>query len=236
MEFNIRTNIDRFAKGLNDFAKSQVPFATAQALTAVTKIAAQAEQANEKKVLDRPKPFTTGAVFVIGARKSNLTARLVMKDRTAAYLEPYQFGGKNKLNSKALLKPVGSEKDLDQFGNLPRNLVKRLLARSDVFVGPVKTKAGIVNGVWQRVQAEGAARPTTTYVNARGKVVTRKVQGYVPASRDDRRLRLLIRFTDAHSTRPRLDWFSVAHRSVTHSFQKEFGRALARAIATANKS
>ena len=59
-------------------------------------------------------------------------------DTTARYLEPYEFGGHNVLDNKALLEPVGAVKDLDRYGNLPRNRMQPLKARDDV--GTVKTK------------------------------------------------------------------------------------------------
>jgi hypothetical protein len=230
---NVNSNVREIEKSLKAYAFKQIPFAQAQAVTALARRIVPAEQENERKKLDRPKPFTQNAMGVVGAKKGSPTAIVYMKDITAHYLEPYQFGGRNVLNSKALLKPIGAVKDLDEFGNLPRSFLRKLKGRSDIFIGPVKTKSGIVNGVWQRAEGEHGTKPATqTRVSKTGRVIVRKVAAYVP-SRSDRRLRLLVEFTDAHPIRQRLDWFGVAEKVVAKHFNEEMGRALAKAIASA---
>jgi hypothetical protein len=229
--FNVKTNLKAFEKQLSVIAKKQIPFAAAQALTAIAKEVVAEEQRNERDVLDRPKPFTVNAIGVRRATKASLKATVYMRDIAASYLDSYEFGGKNKLNSKALLKPVGAKADLDQYGNLSRNYLKKLLSRSDVFVGPVRTKTGIVNGVWMRAGVEDGYATQTT-VTKRGKVVVRKVPAYV-SSRDGRQLKLMIKFEDAHDVTQHLDWFALAQRVVAKTFNREMVKALADAIATA---
>lgn len=223
--FNVQTNIRAFEKKLSAFAYKQLPFATAQALTELGQLVVSAEQANEKKVLDRPRPFTTGAIGVRKANKARMEATVFVKDITAAYLEPYQFGGTNKLNSKALLKPVEAVKDLDEFGNLPRNFLRKLKGRADIFVGVVQTRSGPVNGVWQRDMSVDLELPLTT---RGGKV--RQAKHRLNTSG---RLILLVKFTDAHPAKQYLDWFGVAQRTIAKNFNRAMGKALARAIASA---
>lgn len=225
LTINIQTNIKAFEKKVSAMALKQIPFATAQALTAIAKTVVLAEQVNEKKVLDRPRPFTTGAIGVRKANKARMEATVFVKDITAAYLEPYQFGGNNKLNSRALLKPVEAVKDLDQFGNLPRNFLKKLIGRPDIFVGTVQTKVGPVNGVWQRDSSVDLELPLVTRT---GKV--RKAKARLNTSG---RLVLLVKFTDAHPAKQYLDWFNVAQRAVAKNFNREMGKALGKAIASA---
>ena len=224
-DINIRTNIRAFEKKVSALAFKQLPFATAQALTALAVDVQAAEQVNEKKVLDRPRPFTTGAIGVRKANKSRMEAVVFVRDITAAYLEPYQFGGKNKLNSKALLKPVDAVQDLDQFGNLPRNFLRKLRGRPDIFVGTVQTKAGAVNGVWQRDTSVDVELPLFT---RGGKLRQAKARRNTSG-----RLVLLVKFTDAHPVKQFLDWFKVAERTVARNFNRRMGAALARAIASA---
>ena len=59
-----------------------------------------------RSVFDRPTPFTLNSIGVKPARKDNLESVVFVKDIATSYLAPYEFGGRNKLNSKALLKPV----------------------------------------------------------------------------------------------------------------------------------
>lgn len=222
---NVKTNIDAFSKKITALASKQLPFATAQALTAIAQVVVAAEQRNEQQVLDRPRPFTTGAIGVIRANKARLEATVFVKDITAAYLEPYQFGGSNKLNGRALLKPVGAIKDLDQFGNLPRNFLKKLKGRKDIFIGTIQTKVGPISGVWQRDSSVDVELPLATRT---GKIRVAKARLNTSG-----RLVLLVKFTDAHKATQYLDWFKVAERAVAKSFNREMGKALGRAIASA---
>jgi hypothetical protein len=230
---DVRTNLRAFTRAMDAFASKQLPFATAQALSTLAQMAADAEKVNEAKVLDRPRPFPVNAIRVRRATKASQRAVVWMMDKTAEYLRPYQFGGLNRLNSRALLKPIAAVTDLDQYGNLPRGFTRSLKGRSDIFVGTVQTKNGPVDGIWQRATEQDAPKPLKTTVNAKtGRVTVRKVAGFVP-QHQGRNLRLLVKFADAHPVRQNLDWFGVAQRTVVGNFNREMGRALARAIASA---
>lgn len=200
---SVASNLEQVRRRLDAFARQQVPFAAAQALNAVATLAQEAEKANLHKVLDRPTPFTVNSVKVRRANKANLTAVLYLMDKAAEYLAPYEFGGRNKLYAKALLKPV--EAKLNQYGNMQRRQIAKYASRPDVFIGVVKTRNGDVNGVWQRI------KPT------RGK----------PGG-----LKLLVKFEDAHEARQHLGWRTLAKATLDKHWDREFGRALARAIAS----
>ena len=205
LEISIRSDVKRLEKSLNELAYKQLPFASAVAMTALAKQVQQAEVQNMSKVLDNPTPFTLRSVGVKPARKDTQEALVYVKDIAAEYLLPYEFGGMNKLNSKALLKPI--EQSVNKYGNLPRNLLARLKSRPDVFIGPVTRKGGeTINGVWQRIPPQ------------KGK----------PGA-----LKLLIRFTDAHPVTQHLGWRMLAQTIVRTRFNAEMGRALAKAIRTA---
>ena len=229
IDISIKANVDQISKRLNALAAAQVPFATAMALNALAKQVVEAEKTNEAKVLDRPKPFTVNSVRMVRASKNRAEARVYMMDRAAQYLSPYEFGGVNKLNSRALLKPVGAKSSLDAFGNLPRNYIASLKGRSDIFIGKVKTKTGVVDGVWQRSSGPGG-KATLTRTTKTGRVIVRKVTGLSLENAGG--LKLLVKFEDAHQVNQRLNWFSVAQQIVAKQFNKEFGKALAKAIAT----
>ncbi len=231
MELNFSTNIRAFQKGIDAAAKKQLPWAAAVALTETAKAVSEAEKDNAQKVLDRPRPFTTGAFRVIRASKATLHAKVVVMDLTAAYLEPYEFGGDNMLNSRAVLTPISAMADLDKFGNLPGNFLAKMKARSDVFIGSVKSAKGVVSGVWQRSSEEGA-RATVSRVGKDGKArISRTGKGMHTGGK----LKLLIRFTDAHEAEQNLAWFDVARATADAVFDDEFRKALSKALATARK-
>jgi hypothetical protein len=201
---SVRSNIRDIERGLNDLVRKQLPFATAQAINATAERVRIAQRENMKEVLDEPTPFTLNSVAVKKATKANPVAVVYVKPVAAAYLLPYEIGGKNKLNSKALLKPIGAK--VNQYGNLPRNLVRRMAAKPNAFVGKVKTKNGVVDGVWLR---------------------TKKTRGKQAA------LKLMVKFADAHDVRQRLNYRGVARRVVSATFPTELDRAMAKALATA---
>jgi len=253
---SIKTNVERFQAKVNDAAKKQIPFAAATALTLLAVRVRDAEKANEPKKLDRPRPFTTDAIGSTKARKDDLLAQVYMKDQTAEYMLPYEFGGLNKLNSKALLKPVDAKKDLDAFGNLPAGYLAkfigsswtrkvlagmktgprggRAMARPDVFIGPVKLRSGkVINGIWQRSTDAGTKRVGTLTIDKKtGK--GRIVKSAKNINRSGK-LKLIVRFTDAHpiAEKNRLDWFGLAEKTVAANFNREFGAAMRYALATA---
>lgn len=238
---NVYTNITQFSARLDNVARKQLPYATARALSQLASEVASAEQLNEDKRLDRPRPFTKNAIRAIPARKELPIAKVVMMDRTAGYLFPYEFGGLNVLNSKVLLKPIESKKDLDQFGNLPRNFTSKLKGRKDVFVGTVKTKIGPVTGIWQRssvkdpndAAAVAKARVAVAHVNKKtGRVTVRKTAKSINTTG---KLKLLIKFSPAHPIDPKnhLAWFDVAEKLVSKRFNPVMGAHLGRAIAAA---
>ncbi|WP_343618796.1 hypothetical protein [Ralstonia sp.] len=206
IDISVRFDVKALQKSLDAIASKQLSFATAQAINAVAKEVQAAQRVNMAKVLDKPTPFTLNSVGVRLANKSSLTAIVYVKDIAAAYLLPYEQGGHNKLNAKALIKPV--DQKVNQYGNLPRTTVKRLAAKKNVFVGKVKTKAGEVDGVWQRSKA------------VRGRKAG---------------LRLLIKFQDAHEATQRLGYQNLARKVVGASFRRELEAALARAMASARK-
>jgi hypothetical protein len=216
VDISIRTNFKDIEKKLNRLVRQQIPFATAMATTELAKIVVDEEEKNFEKVLDRPTPFTKRSVGYKGARKDAPEAIVYLKDIAAEYLLPYEFGGKNKLNSKALIKPV--DLSTNQYGNLSRRQLAQLKNRPDIFIGKVKTRKGqIINGVWQRPPKEGATgrKRTGRLVNTTGQ------------------LRLLIRFADAHQVTQHLGWHALAHRVVMQNYKAQFGRAMAYALASA---
>ena len=217
ISISIKSNIAAFERKISAFAREQVPFATAQALNALAENIQQAEIRNMDKVLDKPTPFTKGSIRIRKANKNKLVAVVYMMDKAAEYLEPYEFGGLNKLNSKALLKPV--DQAVNAYGNLPRNLLERLKNRPDIFIGKVKTKNGEIDGVWQR------STPMKVLRNGKQKAI----KGANHAGK----LRLLIKFSDAHAVKQKLNYHALAQNVASRLFDGLMRQALASAARTA---
>ncbi|PRP68601.1 hypothetical protein BUE93_21405 [Chromobacterium amazonense] len=219
---SVSSNAKELRRKLTMVQRDQLPFATAQALTAVAKIVQAGEAQQIGKKFKNPTPFTRNSVGMRGARKSNQEAMVFIKDRAARYLAPYEEGGVHALNGKALLNPKDIKKNA--YGQLSRGTLARLKARPDVFIGKVRFKDGReINGVWQRPPTGERQRGRNgTKGNTWNKVDGKRTGG----------LKLLIRFGDALPVDIHLGYHDLAGRLVFRNFNREMGRALAKALAT----
>lgn len=214
-DISVRVDVKELTRNLGYLADKQIPFATAQALNALGAIVKETETQNIKATFPTATPFTQNAVAVLKASKSNPTVTILVKDRTARYLNPYEVGGVHVLNSRALLNPKNVT--LNQYGNIPKGKLAALKAMPGVFVGTVKTKAGPISGVWQR--------PTPAPIG-KGKKMPR-------GANTTGKLKLLIRFGDALPVKQRLHYQSKAKAIVAANFAPCFNAAMARALASA---
>ena len=211
MDISFRNNYKQLEKSLSDTANKQLPFAMARALTDLAKNVRDAERDALHTVFDRPTSFTQNSVGFKPANKKTLTAEVFVKDIAAEYLEPYEFGGENKLNSEALIKPVNYTKN--QYGNVNRNTIKRLRNKSNIYIG----KIGEVNGVWERSPAQ--------------KNKSKRKNNLIQKPK----LKLLFIFDDAHEATQHWGYFDRAQKIINRDFNKVFGKNLARSMATSKK-
>lgn len=199
--------------------RKQLPFATAQAMTAVVRKIEDAQKVAMQRNLDNPTPFTVKSVKSRGARKSDLKAKVFVMNTAAAYLEPFETGGVHKLNGSALLNPKDIK--LNKYGNLPRNKMSALKSKESTFIGDI----GGVNGVWQRKKAK------------KGKKGRKRLQRSPNGTRRDRKKqpmpKLLIRFGDALPVEPVLGYQDRAMKMTQALLPQEINRAIAEAIRTA---
>lgn len=206
MELAARVDLPLLRKGLKDVQRKQIPFATSLALTSTAGHAAVGWQDEMRAVLDRPTPFTLGAVAVRPARKTRLIATVYLKDVAAAYLEPYLEGGPHFLGGKrGLLTPKNVP--LNAYGNLTRGKLAQLKGRQGVYLGGVKLRSGqVVHGAWQRLGGR---------------------------AKGGHHLKLLIRFSDPLAVTQRLDFVEPTKRAIAEHFNDEFAKAFNHAMATA---
>ncbi|HHE4905800.1 hypothetical protein CYG68_19120 [Morganella morganii] len=199
--------------------RKQIPFATAQAMTAVVRKIEDAQKVAMQRNLDNPTPFTVKSVRSKGARKTDLKAKVFVMNTAAAYLEPFETGGVHKLNGSALLNPKDIK--LNKYGNLPRNKLSSLKSKENTFIGDI----GGVNGVWQRKKAK------------KGKKGRKRLQRSPNGTRRDRKKqpmpKLLIRFGDALPVEPVLGYQDRAMKMTQALLPQEINRAIAEAIRTA---
>lgn len=102
LNLNITTNLDEVRRRLSGLEK-QVNFAASKALNDTAREVRKAIPAGLRRSLDRPTPFTAseGATFVKPAKRDNLTAEVLFKDRQASYLRFQVEGGVQDLRKAA---------------------------------------------------------------------------------------------------------------------------------------
>lgn len=149
MRLNIKSNIEQFKRKMQREQRSQLPFATAKALTATGKAAAQYQNERMPDAFDRPTPFTQKGVTSISATKARMYSRVLVKTIQAAYLATQEEGGTRTPSGRAIVIPIGQR--TNKYGNMPKGAVRRALARDDTFSGTVRG----IGGIWQRTRAGG---------------------------------------------------------------------------------
>ena len=222
INISVRFDVKALQRSLDNFARKQVPFATAQALNATAKKVQLAERENMTKVLDRPTPFTLNSVAVRRADKRGLTATIYVKDIAAAYLEPFEKGGTHKLvgSGRTWLNPKDKAL-LNKYGNFSAGKLASLKSRPDTFIGAVKTTRGeTINGLWQRPFIRKDQKVRGKSKVARGANTTGK-------------LKLLMRFGDAIPVKQRLNYRETAAKTIAEHFNAELTKSLAAAMRSA---
>ncbi len=217
-DISVKTNLDQVTRKLSALAYDQLPFATAQALTQLARDVQAGERLAMQRQLDRPTPFTLRGVRIIPARKGQPWATVYVQDITARYLEPYERGGLNVLNGRALLKPIAQ--GLNQYGNIPKGTLARLTGGRAQASKLVQWAAR--GGVAPRPKGRRSRSVFVGDINGTRGVWKRVGRG----------LRLLIRFSDAHQATQRIHYRETAARIVAAGFNRRLGEALARAMAT----
>lgn len=131
----ISADVTRATMALQAAARTQIPFATAKALTALAKQAQAAEQAALPQVFSHLSPFTRQGIAIEPATKGKPQACVYVRDLQAKYLATEEFGGtrtsslNTRIISRALSMPgVGAR--LNKAGGLPRGYIKSLAARA----------------------------------------------------------------------------------------------------------
>jgi hypothetical protein len=201
---SVKADVRACTASLNDIARKQLPFAVSAALNDVARQVQTGERANLKAVLRHPRPFTANSVFYKKATKAKWVAIVYIKDITAKYFMPFEFGGVHVLPGKALLGPKNVT--LDPYGQLRKNTPKRLAKRKDVFVGTVKgvPRLAGVDGWWLRTRDK--------------------------ANRNVHHLVLMIRFGIALPVKTHLNFHQRAAQIVKATFAAAFSNVIATAV------
>lgn len=208
---SIQWDIKALARDIGAEEK-QVPFAASLAINNVMKTALPAVQAEMKRVFDRPTPWTLKSYRVLKfSKKQDLTGIIGFKDTdykggpggrsssaAGVYLQPLMSGGpRPPKRFEALLRSRGligrdefvvpsKFQRLDQYGNVPRSVVQKVLANLRAGFDPLShtptggarggkkkadyffTRAGIrgqrLTAIWQNFGSRGGQRAVPAFV------------------------------------------------------------------------
>lgn len=210
LDLSITSDVRNQIRLVSEEHKRHVAFALVKTVNELAKIAQVEEKKGLASFFDNPTPFTLNSIAIKYAKKGNPTATIYIRPLAARYIAPYEYGGKQFLGSKpADLVPVSVA--ANQYGNLPRNTIKKYLNRKDVFLG----KVGSIYGLWQRPTAQAGKRKGSKTANNTGK------------------LKLLVSFHDPVNTQKRLNFGARANAVVSRNIKSVFERQLAAAITSA---
>lgn len=206
MEINLKSNVDAFAKELDEFGREQLNFATSLTINKLAKMVVAGEKDQIKETFPTATPFTQRGPGYIPSRKDRLEAVVFLKDVQAEYLEPYEFNGTEipaGPGNVAMLRPVNI--GVNQYGNIPYKKLQRMKSLPNVFSGEIKLKNGTrIGGVFQRMAGKNGGP----------------------------RLKILVRFSDPHAVHQELHWFDRATKVVEDNFDKVMSESMDYALAT----
>ncbi len=237
VSLNIKDDIKRATRLLNNIEKRQLPFAIAKALTLSAKDAQAEITRTISRVFDRPTKMTVNSVRVETATKKKLSAAVLIKDEfftgvpVAKWLRPQTKGGprKHKRFERALISAgvmpssmyaVPSKRlRLNRFGNVPKGMHTRILSQVKAGIYPTQYRAS-------GTKAEFFALP--------------KGRGKLPAGIWQRKgsgrkswITLIFAFVSAPRYRKRLPFDRIARKVATKRFPFHFRRTLRQALRTA---
>lgn len=155
--------------------------------------------------------------WVLQGPARTIFAQRFMYEISLQVTRAFEFGGDHKLNSSALLNPKNIK--LNKYGNMPRNKLSQLKAKSNVFIGDVNN----VNAVWQRRKPKPAKK----------KRAKRSPNGTRRPKPKQRPPKLLVRFGDALPVTPVLGYMDRSKAMAEALMPAALSRAIADAIMTA---
>lgn len=204
--------------------QKQVRFATAKALTRTAQAVQRAIPAALERDLDRPNQFTKQGTFIIPARRDKLEAVIGFKDRQARYMRLQIEGGSRTPTARGIKLP--GNVTLDQYGNIPRGVIAKLIAsaRTGKYGAAVKKRLGI------NARGKAPSDLSLFYGQPKGRpdlpvgIYRRMPNGIIP---------VIVFSQKAAKYRPRFKFRELAERVVRDTFASEFDAALADAMRSA---
>lgn len=237
---------------LNELERTQLPFATMQAINATAFETRQRWAEVMPRIFDRPTALTLKAVLYTKATKNKLEADIFVRDEAykgtapAKYLQAQVMGGtrrqkgiEKRLAAQGIL-PAGQfavpglGAKLDAHGNIPRSQLNQILSQLGAQFDPLtnQTDASRKRRLGrERKKRLGVSTDIFAIRVARGRL---KPGVYERANigRLGSQVRSLLRFVAGVSYRKRYDVFGMAAKVFDRRYPENFRTELAKAVAS----
>jgi hypothetical protein len=250
MTNTVSFDVNSMIKRLDAFEAVQVPFATSLAINNLAKQAKSDLQDEMRRKFNNPVPYTLNSIYIKSSTKSNLYAEVGLKEfagkgnAAADYLLPQISGGpayatrfQKGLRAKGILapnefaRPTQSDKlRLNQYGNVTPGQYSQILYGLSAYrdsssftyrKNAKKKRAPVISAI--KTSEAGIFRTRKLYPGI-----------YLQSKRaieDQESALFWIGKTPQYNGK--YPFVDIGVGSVNRNFNKEFGRALARAIASA---
>lgn len=241
---SVKDNIKDVVRKLGAWDSSQIPFATAKALTRTAQDASKNLKQTIAHSFDRPTPYTLNSLYVSPATKQRLEATVKLKDDTSKgtpankYLAPSIWGGQRNikrverlLSARGILPAgmsvvPGSGAKLDQYGNVSRGQYSKILAQlqanNDVYqnesIASRKRKAKKSSGRYFVGQPGGGKSPAGVWER------TSFSKGSA--------IKPVLLFVKTPSYHKQFAFFETVEKTIHNRFETNFREAMQQAIAT----
>lgn len=248
----VEFDVNPLIKRLDGIKAVQVPFAASLALNRIAKGARKAQQDEMRNKFDRPVPYTINSIYIKSSTKSNLNAELGIKEFAGKgnaardYLFPQIAGGnayvtrfQKSLRAKGILAPneyaVPTQSDYlrrNQFGNVTPGEYTKVLFDLQAFRDS-SAFAYRKNSKLKRAKPQRFFARTTAEYNKNGGNLypgiyfTNKVAG---ARKNNESAAFWIQRTPRFNGK--YNFTGIGSQYAINNWNKEFGQALAEAIAS----
>lgn len=231
---DVSADLDGLLKRVGYIERTLRDKVIAEALTRTAMDIKDAEVAEMSRVFDRPTRFTLNALYVRGAKSSDLVAGVYFKEGFGSipawrYLGPQvEGGGRNKKSHERRLERAGvlkadeycvpgAQMKTDSFGNVPGSEIERILSQLQAAGG-----SGYSANETSRSRKRNKGRVQSRYFVMRGRRVP---DGIYQRNLKSGRIIPALLFVRAPRYQKRLAFYDVAKRTFDARFSYQFSRA-----------
>lgn len=217
--------LDALKASIGNQAK-QINFAASKALNATAKKVSEAMPAEIDRAIDKPTPFTRRGVRVLKyANKANLSATVGFMEAQARYMKWAIEGGTRPADARGVRLPSAIQ--VNEFGNIPRGVIKQLIAvaNKERKLGRVKDRRIAVSNKVELFYGD----PT----DASGKEYPRGIYKRVTANGRNQLIPIVVFPKTAVKYKKRFDFFGKVRAVVAKEWSVQFNAALADALRSA---